>query len=243
MSRRKGQIINGPPQSSTTPAMQNNETIYILTFHGIGNPERQLPLGEDEYWLESSFFESILDMVKGRRDVRITFDDSNSSDYHIAYRALAKRGLAATFFLVSKRINEFGYLTQGQIQELAASGMTIGSHGTLHRPWATLNAAELDLELKESKSVLEGVVSTNVFEAACPLGSYNRRVLQGLRKNGYLRVFTSDGGPSKSNEWIAPRNTIIRSHTLGEVEELLATEPHGTRAATRSLRLLLKRWR
>jgi peptidoglycan/xylan/chitin deacetylase (PgdA/CDA1 family) len=230
-------------QPNLKRAMQQPDTTYILTFHGLGKPKRNLPSGEDEYWIEVSFFEAILDLIKRRDDVRITFDDSNSSDFHIAYPALTKRNLTATFFLVSRRIDVAGYLAREEIQKLAVGGMTIGSHGTLHRPWATLNAADLDEELRQSKAELEEVISTEIQEAACPLGSYNRSVLNGLRANGYLRVYTSDRGPSKSGQRISPRNTIVRSHNLETVKEILEVRPRGLRAAARALKLCLKRWR
>lgn len=223
--------------------MQASRTMYILTFHGLGYPGRQLPDGEDHYWLEPSFFESILDLVKSRDDVRLTFDDSNSSDFTIAYPALLKRGLTATFFLVSKRIDVAGYLTAAQIQTLSATGMTIGSHGTLHRPWATLDSTDLDLELRDSKRTFEQLLSKKIDEAACPLGSYNRRVLRGLKANGYLRVYTSDCGPSTSNAWFAPRNTIVRSHTLEQVRRIIEFSPVLPRSAFRALKLFVKRWR
>jgi peptidoglycan/xylan/chitin deacetylase (PgdA/CDA1 family) len=223
--------------------MKGDKVIYILTFHGLGIPERALPDGEENYWLDPSFFEAILDRVQGRPDVRITFDDSNSSDFVIALPALVQRKLQATFFMVSERIDQPGFVTTQQLRTLALSGMSIGSHGAQHRRWAQLDAGELDEELSGSRIKLEAMLGHPVREAACPFGSYNRRVLTGLRKACYERAYTSDQGPAKLGEWLSARNTIVRSHTLRDVESALEFRPHGLAALGRKLKLTLKQWR
>jgi peptidoglycan/xylan/chitin deacetylase (PgdA/CDA1 family) len=218
------------------------ELTYILTFHGLGKPVVELPPGEEKYWLDVAFFESILELVRSRPEVRITFDDSNASDFKIALPALLKRNLTASFFLVSDRIDKAGYLSAKEIWELASAGMMIGSHGTQHRKWATLGAKELDDELRISKCDLQRISGKEIGEAACPMGSYNRKVLHALKLNGYSRVYTSDQGPSDSTEWLAARNTIVRGHTLEHVRRMIESSPASIRGGVRNLKLLLKRW-
>src|SRR5665213_2307125 len=91
--------------------MQDPTIIHFLTFHGLGSPGHDLPAGEENYWLEGAFFEEILDYVKDRPNVKITFDDSNLSDFAIAFPALMKRNLKASFYVVSERIDQPWYLT------------------------------------------------------------------------------------------------------------------------------------
>lgn len=228
---------------STLPTMHDATTIRILTFHGLGIPKRPLPAGEDNYWLDPVFYEQILDRVKGRPNILITFDDSNVSDFEIALPALIKRQLKASFFVVSERNDQPGSLTKDQIIEMARCGMTIGSHGTHHRRWATLTPTELRDELTDSRAALEKIVGTEVREAACPYGSYNRRVLQALKGAGYNRVYTSDGGVARPDEWLSARNTITRDHSLRDVEMALESKITGIPAVLRSLKLTVKRWR
>jgi peptidoglycan/xylan/chitin deacetylase (PgdA/CDA1 family) len=222
--------------------MKENSATYILTFHGLGHPERALPAGEDRYWLDPSFFEAILDCLKERLDVGITFDDANSSDFKIALPALLKRRLRATFFMVSERIDQPGFVTSDQLRALAHSGMVIGSHGTQHRRWAQLGTTELNDELNVSRNKLEAILGKPVREAACPFGSYNRRVLCGLKAAGYERVYTSDQGPAKNDEWVSARNTIVRNDTLRDVQNVLESTPRGLTALLRISKLTLKQW-
>jgi peptidoglycan/xylan/chitin deacetylase (PgdA/CDA1 family) len=205
--------------------MKARPGICILTFHGIGQPERALANGEEKFWLSASSFEAVLDLVRGRRGVEITFDDSNSSDFKEGLPALLKRGMRATFFVVSQRIDAPGFLTTDQVRQLIEAGMSIGSHGAMHRPWAELHATDLRYELIESRKQLENVIGARVEEAACPFGSYNRRVLKALRHAGYTKVYTSDDGLACPSDWILARNTVTRGQSLADVAKLFNPGP------------------
>lgn len=219
-----------------------NATAYILTFHGLDRPERELPDGEYRYWVARHFFEAVLDLVRNYSNVSITFDDANSSDYTIALPALLMRNMKASFFIVTDRIGGQGFLTADQVRELRSAGMGIGSHGTRHRPWGGLATEELNEELNTSRGRLENLLEQPVLEAACPFGSYNRRVLRWARSAGYVKVFTSDQGPA-TDGWLVARNTITRSHNLEYIENLIHSKPPGMKSLARLLKLAIKRVR
>jgi peptidoglycan/xylan/chitin deacetylase (PgdA/CDA1 family) len=214
-----------------------------LTFHGVGRPERALEAGEDGTWVSLDAFRAILDSVVGRSDVRITFDDGNASDLEHGLPELRRRGLTATFFVVAARLGTPGFLDGDGVRELAAAGMGIGSHGMRHRPWRGLDDAELREELHDARHVLEEVVGGPVAEAACPFGSYDRRVLEALRGYGYEGVYTSDRGTERPDAWLQARNTVHDGDERTIVERILrsARAPH--RALGRGSKRLVKRLR
>jgi peptidoglycan/xylan/chitin deacetylase (PgdA/CDA1 family) len=214
-----------------------------LTFHGIGEPERLLDPGEEQVWLGSDRFESALDSVAGRGDVRITFDDGNASDVEHALPALRRRGLTATFFVVAGRLGSPGFLDAGDLRALAAAGMTIGSHGMRHRSWRRLDGRALREEHVEAKRRLEEIVERPVTEAACPFGAYDGRVLRSLRRCGFRRVYTSDRGTARPNDWLQARNTVRRVDEAGLVEDALSLEGSHYKALRRRAKLAAKRWR
>jgi len=222
-----------------------SDAVFILNFHGLGLPKpgQALDTGEERYWIEASFFEAILDLVRDRKDVQITFDDSNESDFTVALPALKDRGMAAKFFMVADRIDRNGFLTLGQLQSLVAEGMGIGTHGMRHRPWRGLDEADLREELIQAKERLEQMAARPVTEAACPWGGYDRRVLQALRTAGYQRVYTSDEGPAPVASWLQPRNSIMRTHDLPGVERIVREVPRGAHKMWRTLKLTFKRLR
>jgi peptidoglycan/xylan/chitin deacetylase (PgdA/CDA1 family) len=216
--------------------------IINLTFHGIGDPKRRLEPDEDQIWLDPGHFEAILDSAVGRSDVRITFDDGNASDLEYALPALRRRGLTATFFLVVGRLGAPGFLNESGIQELAAAGMDVGSHGMHHRPWRRLDDHALREELVDAKHQLEGVIERPVTEAACPFGSYDSRVLRALQRHGYRRAYTSDRGTARPDNWIQARNTVRPTDGTGMVERILSERVSPYSAVRRRVKLAGMRW-
>lgn len=202
-----------------------------------------MPEDEHPYWLNPDFFESVLDQVRSRSKVTITFDDGNLSDYTVALPALMKRGMKAQFFVVADRIGREGYLGTPELRALVSAGMTIGNHGFTHHRWTSVDAERLRCELTDAHREISGAAGIELQEAACPFGSYNRRVLRVLHSCGYRRAYTSDCGPMLNESWLQPRNTITRDFDLPAIERLLALPPAGARALCRRLKLLVKRWR
>ena len=212
-----------------------------VTFHGIGDPGRRLDPGEADAWISREHFLAVLDSLMGRDDVRITFDDGNASDVELALPALLERDLTATFFVVAGRMGAPRFLDAAGVEQLTAAGMVVGCHGMGHRPWRGLDEHTLREELVDAKAMLEGVVGHPVTQAACPFGSYDRRVLRRLRGAGYRRVYTSDGGPTGLHEFLQARNTVHRHDEPAVVERIARFPAH--RALTRRAKLTVKRWR
>jgi peptidoglycan/xylan/chitin deacetylase (PgdA/CDA1 family) len=219
------------------------ERAINLTFHGVGEPQRRLEPGESDVWVSRERFLSILDSVQDRADVRITFDDGNASDVAHALPALRERGLHATFFVVAGRLGAQHFLDAAAVNELAAAGMTIGSHGMCHRVWRGLDERALREELVDAKAILEGVIGRPVTQAACPFGSYDRRVLRRLRGSGYAHVYTSDRGTTRSREFLQARNSIGPQDEPAVLERIERLEARPYRALPRRAKLAVKRWR
>lgn len=215
----------------------------ILNFHGVGPVTRSVDAGERNCWLDQDAFEAVLDLVRGQPQVRLTFDDGNASDFTHALPALKQRGLLATFFVCSGRLGQPTFVTPAEVRELQAQGMTIGSHGVDHVPWRGLPAEKLRSELAESRRVLGELCGRPVEAAACPFGSYDRRVLAGLRAAGYRAVYTSDGGRAAANSWVRARTTITRSMALNTIQDLVRRGIGPWRQAMISARKAIKQLR
>jgi peptidoglycan/xylan/chitin deacetylase (PgdA/CDA1 family) len=218
-------------------------SLIILNFHGVGPVTRDVDAGEHNCWLDQDHFETVLDLVRGQSHVQLTFDDGNASDWEIAMPALVKRGLKATFFICSGRLDQPTFLSPAQLRELQANGMAIGSHGVDHLPWRTLPAAHLNNELAQSKTVLEKVCGCLINSAACPFGSYDRRVLKNLRCVGYRHVYTSDGGSSSEHEWLHARTTVTRSMPLESIRQTVKEPQTIWRQASINIKKIIKRIR
>lgn len=214
-----------------------------LTFHGVGEPTRELEPGEVDVWVPSQTLLDVLDTVEGRDDVRITFDDGNASDFEFALPALTERGLTATFFVVGNRVDTPHFLSSDQIRALVDAGMGIGSHGMAHRRWRGLGQPDLRSEIQDAKVRIESIVEQPVTEVACPFGSYDRRVLCTLRSLAFTRAYTSDRGWAKPDTFLQARNSVGPTDgpdLLARIESL-DSAPH--KVVKRRAKLAVKRWR
>lgn len=218
----------------------NAERVINLTFHGVGEPARSLSTSEAALWVTEKTFEEIVARARAPLPIRLTFDDANESDVTTALPVLLRHGLLATFFVPVGQLGRSGFLGEAGVRTLADAGMTIGSHGMHHRPWRGLAADELDEELLAARDRLESVVGRPVRQAACPFGAYDRRVLKRLRALGYEHVFTSDGGPARSKDWLQPRNSVRAIDGADFVDHLLAECSVMSRAVRRSKSVVKK---
>lgn len=217
--------------------------MFVLNFHGVGEPKRPLQSGERETWIAEKPFLEILDYAGSKGNIELTFDDANESDCTVALAALQARGMKARFFVVADRVDRDAFLSREQVGALLTAGMEIGSHGMRHRRWTGLSADGLHEELVAARDRLEQLTRTPVRKAACPFGSYNRRVIRALREAGYDRVYTSDGGLAQTDALIWPRNSVCCTWSANLLPALFADEAKATRRLWRRIKQLLKRWR
>jgi peptidoglycan/xylan/chitin deacetylase (PgdA/CDA1 family) len=214
----------------------------VLNFHLIGRPARALDDGERDVVVDRERFGEILDVVAGRDDVRLTFDDGNRSDVEEALPELLERGLDGEFFICPARFGTAGFLDADGVRELRDAGMSIGSHGMQHVRWRRLGPTAAEREIVHAKRILQETLQAPVELAACPFGAYDRRTLSALRSAGFTRVYTSDGGRTHAGQWLAARNTVHRWDTPETIARLLDSAEART-APLRRAKGLIKRWR
>ena len=182
--------------------------VVNITVHGVGRGVREPDPGEDQTWVSIAQFERVLDAVAERPDVRITFDDGNSSDVEVALPRLVERGLTAEFFLLAGVLGERGRVDHAGVHALRDAGMAIGSHGWSHRDWRRMDDVQARQELDDAHSVLGELTGRPVSRVAIPFGSYDRHVLRRLRAAGVTRAYTSDGGRARPDAWLQARTSL-----------------------------------
>lgn len=213
--------------------------VQHITFHGIGPVPRELAPGEDRYWIDLDRYRSILDLLVGRDGVRISFDDGNLSDIQLGLPELEQRRLRASFFICAGRLGVPFFLGQTDLAQLVAAGMSVGSHGWDHRPWRGLSPSDAQREWAEAPARIRDVTKRPVNVAACPFGSYDRRVLRGLREAGFEHVLTSDPGMARESAFLQPRTSVQRDTTPAQVGTWLAARSLPQRLVDRA-RVLAK---
>lgn len=214
----------------------------IVTFHGLGDPPPDVSDSERKVWVPVAWLHAVLDALPPR-GVSLAFDDGNRSDIEHAVPALIQRGCRARFFLLAGELGKPGRISAADVVQLRCEGMQIGSHGLHHRDWRAIPDDELHRELAGSRRALSSIIDTEVDEAACPFGSYDRRVLSAIRGAGYRRAYNSDGGTSSSSAWLIARTTITSDRPLGQWLDLIASGPAGRPEPARLVKRYVKRLR
>jgi peptidoglycan/xylan/chitin deacetylase (PgdA/CDA1 family) len=210
-----------------------------FTFHGIGAAPSGVRHSERPVWVSQPDFCSALDAIQRLDGAEVTFDDGNSSDRAIALPALLERGMSGRFFVVAGRLGLPGYLSSDDLGALYEAGMQIGVHGMRHRSWRGLADDDLQEETLESKRELEAHLGARLTSAACPFGAYDRRVLGALRRAGFARVFTSDGGYASPEAWLQPRNTLLSGSDARTID-LVARRSWSVSGRLRRAKILVK---
>lgn len=157
-----------------------------------------------------------------RRAVILTFDDGYASDYTTAYPLLGERGFPATFFVTTAWVGTENRVTWPQLREMAAHGMTIGSHGVTHRYLSLLSQAEARRELIDSKDRLEQELGRPVQFLALPGGRWASWLRPLLRDAGYAGVCTSRVGVNRrGRDDYLVRRLALRGPTAGRFPALV----------------------
>ena len=140
---------------------------------------------------------TLLDAMRVGRQrglVGLTFDDGYVSVLETAVPELRRRGFTATVFVISGRLGgtndwdegtPWPLLSVGQVSEVAAAGMEIGSHGATHVRLAGLAAGQLDAEVSGSRANLAELTGAPVRGFAYPYGSIDAAAQRAVRQAGY----------------------------------------------------------
>ncbi len=151
--------------------------------------ESQIHFLAEEGYTSTSLNEYLNGSFRGEdgdsKKILITFDDGHCSNYDLALPILKKYSFAATFFIVTDRINKRHHMSENEICEMHAAGMEIGSHGLTHRYLPLLDDTEIERELLESKLKLESILQSPVLFFAYPGGHFNDIALKMLPETGY----------------------------------------------------------
>lgn len=221
----------------------SNRRLVILTLHGIGDPGRTLEQGEEDVWLSEDTFAAIIDVIRNRSDVMLTVDDGNLSDSDIIVPMLLECDMKATFFVAVGHLDSKGYLSRTDVRSIVQEGMRMGSHGIYHHNWRELSDEQLIDEMHNSKDILEQLTGQATTEAACPFGSYDRRVLRHLRRARFEKVYTSDTGPARRGDWLLPRNSLHSQDTPESVLRMLDQSSFSPKTLLCRLKTTIKRFR
>lgn len=165
------------------------------------------------------------------RPVIITFDDGYRSNYTLAFPVMKAHAQKAVIF-VALEPDEYtrrgvegvdGFLTAGQMREMADHGVSIQSHTLTHCVLADLDDERALFELTESRRRITEITGRPVDHLAIPRAGYSRRIRKLVEKAGYRTVCGNrKGTANRSSDRLAlPRIVIERDMTVEDFARAL----------------------
>jgi peptidoglycan/xylan/chitin deacetylase (PgdA/CDA1 family) len=231
-------------------------SLVILTYHsleGCGASDDVVPEEERLYLVRQRMFETQMCVLAQQgmrsltmnevisatdqgaplpaRAICITFDDGKASDYNIAFPVLKRLGLTGTFFVVTQRVGQPGYVTWAQLKEMAVHGMSIQSHSLTHPFLSQCHPTQVSDEFARSKAVIEDKLERPVTCFALPGGDWNSVHRAIAETCGYRAVCTSDPGVNADLDlWRLERFAVCRGDSINRFTSLVTLRSWTVRA-------------
>ncbi len=230
--------------TSTINAALRTIRVPILMYHYVSVP----PPDADKYRLDLSVtpdaFETQMDymQINGYHPIRLsdltdylvngtplpakpvvlTFDDGYSDIYENAYPILKNHKFAATFFIITRFVNEnrWGYMSWAQLDEVTRNGIEIGSHTLDHPSLRAKSRTYQTTEITDSKKMIEDHLGGQVVSFSYPAGEYGATTISILRSAGYSGAVTEIQGTRQSTElaYELKRIRIRGSYSVADYE-------------------------
>ncbi|WP_341328143.1 polysaccharide deacetylase family protein [Methylotuvimicrobium sp. KM2] len=195
---------NGPVSlmyHSITPGASRPAWQWALSFRRF---EEQLALLQDFGWTTILADELATIDALPAKSVLLTFDDGYADNY-AAFEALAKRGMKASWYVVTQDLGQTAswrdddaprlpLLTPAQLLEMQAAGMEIGSHTHSHCRLTQADPEQIEAELTRSRAILSDLLDRPVSSFAYPYGLYNESVMSTVQAAGYRVALTTRPG-------------------------------------------------
>ncbi|WP_409574849.1 polysaccharide deacetylase family protein [Thiobacillus sp.] len=172
------------------------------------------------------------------RTAVITFDDGYA-DNLAACEELQKRGMRATWFIVSGSVGQSPrwpadgrpgdrLLNSAELCEMQENGMEIGSHTVSHARLPDADDERLMRELGESKASLESMLGHPVSSFAYPYGAWDERCANAVKQAGYAASCTTQTGWALRDKdpYRLRRLTVFNTDTLGSFARKLYFGSH-----------------
>lgn len=153
------------------------------------------------------------------KPVLISVDDGYVDDVKSILPVLRSHHMVATFYVITGRFHEQGFLNETEVRRLDDAGMDIGAHTRTHVPLNAIPPAQVPAQVEGSRRDLQRVLGHFVYWFAYPYGAFSPGVVQEVRKAGFLLATTTKGGTveSATAPLTLPRIHVGRSGTAASV--------------------------
>ncbi|MBQ4840921.1 polysaccharide deacetylase family protein [Bacillus safensis] len=186
----------------------------ILMYHSISSGN-SLRVPKSEFashmkWLKDNNYVTLspkeayqvltTNSIPSEKYVLITFDDGYTDNYTKAFPILKQYEMKATIFMIEQSIGRPNHLTDEQMDEMMAHGISIESHTIHHLELNRLSKQQQEEELKGSKTFFDQRFSQRTRMVSYPVGRYNKETLKLAKEAGYQMAVTTEPGHAKKEQ-------------------------------------------
>lgn len=157
--------------------------------------------------------------------VSITFDDGYADQYD-AQAILRLHGMSGTFYIISGKVGQPGYMTWEQLAALQAQGSEIGGHTITHPNLKNLHGDALRHEICDGRAALMAH-GFNVTSFAYTFGNFDETTEQVVASCGFTSGRSVNGRlesippsqPYNLRAWDAVQSTTTLTQLRGYVKQ------------------------
>lgn len=206
----------------SVPEMPAGLTINMSVLHLI----------QSNGWVitDDASLQSYVSIPFDRALVSVTFDDGLLNTYNNGKSILVDNAIPATFYILSANLGEtvdgISYLTEANLLDLHTLGFEVGSHTLNHPDLTTLSVADIDTQLHDSRTALQGILhatSTPVIDFASPYGSMDQIAKAEIKKyySSHRGVISGFNSKDKFDPYNLVVQDVERETTSTQIVEWL----------------------
>ncbi len=209
-------------------------TVPVLMYHYLGDGqgslyvsaghfERQMAYLKERHYQVISLEELAHGIENGKgfpsKTVAITFDDGTEDNYTEGFPIFKKYAVPVTIFIQTQKMDSVykdkHLLSWPQAQEMAAGGISFGSHTRTHAYLPDLSEAQLRDEIFGSKQDLDEHLGLAVRFLCYPVGGFTEQAKAVAREAGYRGAFTTNRGAQRLNtDLFALKRVKVKNNDL-----------------------------
>lgn len=223
-------LVNPAAPKPVSPKL-TNFTVPIMVYHHVSTThgrwdvspirfEQELAylLANEYHTVSMAAYADYLEKGTPLPDkpIILTFDDGDEDAYTTAYPLLKARHLTGTFYIITGKVGQPGFLTWDQIKEMSDNGMEIGAHTITHPFLTHLHPMAAYAEILGSRLDLQQHLGIVVTTFAYPDNDHNRITNLLVRLAGFRTACIVDfhSGDSVNDYFTIPRYTVAAAESL-----------------------------
>src|SRR3989344_1057708 len=192
-------------------------SVPVLLYHHIEPIAEAQKESHAQLTVDTAFFEKQLEYLKNSgytsisadqladalinhktlpaKSIVITLDDGYSDIHTYAYPLAQKYNMVLNLMIPTGLLDNYGYLTWGQLKEMVDSGLVYAyDHTWSHASLASQSKEKIEFEILSAKKDLEEKLGKTVNIFSYPYGSMSKSVEDILKSNGFIAAFSTING-------------------------------------------------